>query len=150
MALHYQEAIDVLTVLDRSVHPDGSNYPMIYYYLAYFQARLGDPDKSDSYAKLAATLPVDYCFPYRQESLEALEYILSFHPEDARARYYLGNLLFDHQPQKAVNYWESALELDDSNPYLFRNLGLSPVAFMIPLDLPSSSNPLEKSKRNRS
>ncbi|MEN8201030.1 MAG: DUF5107 domain-containing protein [Bacteroidota bacterium] len=121
----YPEAIDVLSVLDKSIRPGGSEYPMIYYYLAYYYARMGDMDKYESYAQLAATMPPDYCFPYRQESLQVLEYAISKNPEDASALYYLGNLLFDHQPDKAVSYWEKAQALDDSNAVLQRNLGLA-------------------------
>ncbi len=121
----YREAIDLLGTLDKTTHPEGSDYPMIYYYLAYNHFKLGETDASEKYARLASTKPADYCFPYRQESLQVLEYIIKAYPEDAKARYYLGNLLFDQQAERAIALWEEAAGMDDSNPVLLRNLGLA-------------------------
>ena len=59
------------------------------------------------------------------ESLPVLSYAISSNSADANARYYLGNLLFDHQPELAISCWEQALEIDASNPVLNRNLGLA-------------------------
>ena len=121
----YQEAMDLLSTLDQSIHPEGSDYPMIYYYKAYYHFKLGGTDASEKYAQMARTKPSDYCFPYRQESLQVLEYIIAAYPEDALAHYYLGNLLFDQQPERAVSLWEKAAGMDDLNPVLYRNLGLA-------------------------
>jgi len=121
----YQEAIRVLSPLDKSIHAGGSDYPMIYYYLAYYHAMQGEMESSEKYARLAATKAPDYCFPYRQESLQILEYMIVASPEDAAALYYLGNLLYDHQPDKAISCWEKAEGMDYSNAVLYRNLGLA-------------------------
>jgi tetratricopeptide (TPR) repeat protein len=43
-------------------------------------------------------------------------------PNDARAPYYLGNLLFDWQPAEAVKLWERSRDLDGSFPIVHRNL----------------------------
>ena len=121
----YQEAMDLLSTLDQSIHPEGSDYPMIYYYLAYYHSRMGETEASEKYAQMAQTKPADYCFPYRQESLQVLEYIIGEYPDDAKALYYLGNLLFDQQPDRAVSLWEKAAGMEELNPVLYRNLGLA-------------------------
>ncbi|UCF34257.1 MAG: tetratricopeptide repeat protein, partial [Phycisphaerales bacterium] len=46
-------------------------------------------------------------------------------PNDARAPYYLGNLLYEYQPEEAIREWERAKELDDSFPTVHRNLGVA-------------------------
>jgi tetratricopeptide (TPR) repeat protein len=43
-------------------------------------------------------------------------------PADARAPYYLGNLLFDRQPGEAIKAWEKARSLDAKFPMVHRNL----------------------------
>ena len=45
----------------------------------------------------AAALPPDYCFPSRLEEIGILESAMRANPEDARAPYYLGNLLYDRR-----------------------------------------------------
>ena len=35
-----------------------------------------------------------------------LQHAMKQNPKDAKAPYYLGNLLFDHQPKKAIDAWE--------------------------------------------
>jgi tetratricopeptide (TPR) repeat protein len=45
-------------------------------------------------------------------------------PTDARAPYYLGNLLFDWQPQQAQTLWEKSASLGADFPVVYRNLAL--------------------------
>jgi len=121
----YKEAVEVLALLDISAHKNGSTFPMVYYYLAYYQAAMGNMEEAERYRKLASTMPVDYCFPYRMESLDVLEQAIKMIPADANALYYMGNLLFDSQPKRAISLWERAVEKDGSNAVLFRNLGFA-------------------------
>ena len=46
-------------------------------------------------------------------------------PKDARAPYYLGNLLYEHQPENAIKEWEKSRKLDESFYIVHRNLGLA-------------------------
>ncbi len=46
-------------------------------------------------------------------------------PDDARAPYYLGNLLFDWQPEEAIKMWEKSVALDDAFPIAHRNLAIA-------------------------
>jgi tetratricopeptide (TPR) repeat protein len=46
-------------------------------------------------------------------------------PNDARAPYYLGNLLFDNRPGEAVALWEKSAQMDPSFPIVHRNLAIA-------------------------
>jgi tetratricopeptide (TPR) repeat protein len=99
--------------------------PMIYYYLAYFSAKLGQQDKTSEYCRLAEKMPPDYVFPFQNEAIDVLEHAMTVNPVDARAPYYLGNLLFDWQPEKAVTLWEKSVSLDPTFPIAHRNLAIA-------------------------
>jgi hypothetical protein len=43
-------------------------------------------------------------------------------PRDARAPYYLGNLLYDWQPEEAVRLWETSAAINPSFSIVHRNL----------------------------
>jgi tetratricopeptide (TPR) repeat protein len=73
----------------------------------------------------ASSSSPDYCFPFRFESAAVLEFAIEENPRDARAHYYLGNLWYDHQPQKAIKFWEKSLSLEKSFPVVHRNLALA-------------------------
>jgi tetratricopeptide (TPR) repeat protein len=74
-----------------------------------------------SYA-LAASLSPDYCFPSRLEDIAVLQ---SAPATDARAAYYLGNLLYDRRRhEEAIQVWERSASLDPSNAIVHRNLGI--------------------------
>jgi tetratricopeptide (TPR) repeat protein len=48
---------------------------------------------------------------------------LKYDPADSKAAYYLGNLLYDKQPGKAIEYWELAVKNNPSLGIAWRNLG---------------------------
>jgi len=121
----WTEAISVLSDPGLALHdPDGS-FPMKYYYLAYFSLQKGDHEKALNYLEQAASLPPDFCFPFRLESIPILETAIKLNPSDAKAPYYLGNLLYELQPDKAVSYWERSRGIDGSFPTVHRNLGMA-------------------------
>jgi tetratricopeptide (TPR) repeat protein len=47
---------------------------------------------------------------------------MELNPQDARAPYYLGNLLFDWQPAEATRLWEQSAALDPAFAIVHRNL----------------------------
>jgi tetratricopeptide (TPR) repeat protein len=67
-------------------------------------------------------MPADYCFPFRVEEIAVLNHAMERNPKDSRAPYYLGNLLYDRQPQEAIKAWERARSLDDRFAMVHRNL----------------------------
>ena len=117
----WDEAIDVLRRLERQVY----EFPMAYYYLGYYLWKKGDTDKAVVYYNKASRMSPDYCFPFRWESLDVLKQALKENPEDSKALYYLGNLLFDHQPEEAIKHWEKSAVVDSGFALAHRNLGLA-------------------------
>ena len=113
------DAIEILSWID------GSTHPMVYYYRGWYSEQIGDSLKAEGYYRLAASMPTDYCFPYRYESLALLEHLAGRYPEDEKALYYLGNLLYESQPGRAMDLWKKAEALGSQNPVLYRNLGLA-------------------------
>jgi tetratricopeptide (TPR) repeat protein len=103
--------------------PDKSKInPMAYYYLAYFAARLDQPQKAAEYRKLAQSMPADYVFPFQNEEIDVLRWAIAADPRDARAPYYLGDLLYDWQPEEAARFWQVSETLDPSFAIVHRNL----------------------------
>jgi len=49
--------------------------------------------------------------------------VIEYKPQDAVPYYYLGNLLYDKQPKRAIGYWETAVKLDPMLAIAWRNLG---------------------------
>ncbi len=67
----------------------------------------------------------DYCFPSRLEELVILQAAVDADLQDARARYYLGNLLYDRRRHaEAITLWEESSRLDPAFSVVWRNLGI--------------------------
>ena len=58
------------------------------------------------------------------EMISVLEAAMAADPKDSRAPYYLGNLLYDWQPDRAVALWEKSVSLGADFPVVYRNLAL--------------------------
>lgn len=99
--------------------------PLVYYYLGYFAEKLGESQKALEYRKQASLQPMDYVFPFQQEMISVLRSAINANPMDARAPYYLGNLLYDWQPEEATALWEKSSVLDPSAPITWRNLAIA-------------------------
>lgn len=95
----------------------------ISYYLGYLADRKGFVNDARRYFQEASAQSTDYGFPYKLETLSVLEKALQYFPEDSRPYYYMGNLLFDKQPGKAIECWEKAVKLEPSLAIAWRNLG---------------------------
>jgi tetratricopeptide (TPR) repeat protein len=96
--------------------------PLVYYYLGHFAERLGDAAKAARFRLAAAQQPPDYAFPFQWEMVPVLRRAMEANPQDARAPYYLGNLLFDWQPDEAVALWEKSVALAPNFSIPWRNL----------------------------
>ncbi|MCX6223925.1 MAG: DUF5107 domain-containing protein [Bacteroidia bacterium] len=114
----------------------------ISYYLGFIQDRNGKRAEAEKYFKEASDQTVDYGFPYRLESEKVLTLASKYDPEDAKPYYYLGNLLYDKQPQKAIEYWEKAVRHDPSLAIAWRNLGWG--YYQYSQDLAKAINAYEK------
>jgi len=115
---------DGVTVLLQTIQtaPNKANIsPLVYYYLGYFAEKLGDPTKAAEYRQQATLNSPAYVFPFQEEVITVLRRAMESNPKDARAPYYLGDLLFDWQPEEAVALWEKSAALDPQSITL-RNL----------------------------
>lgn len=121
----WQDGADVLGRMIASLQDDSEISPMIYYYLAYFSEKLGREDDAGRYYRLAQQAPREYVFPFQREAETVLHAAIDANPRDARAPYYLGNLLYDWQPDEAVAMWEQAATLDPTFPIVHRNLAVA-------------------------
>ncbi|NQU85517.1 MAG: DUF5107 domain-containing protein [Mariniphaga sp.] len=117
----YEEAIDIL----RRLEEKGNQFPMLYYYLGYFNLIQNNPENAKEYFAEAKLKPHLYCFPFRDESVEALNAALKIDQGDAMAYYYLGNLYYESEPDKAVELWEKSQSVDNDFYIVKRNLALA-------------------------
>lgn len=116
--------------------------PLAAYLLAYVLDRDGKLEEALRVLKRAADLAPDRVFPHALEFIDIFEWAMEKNPADARAPLYLGNLLFDLQPERAAAAWETARERDPSMALVHRNLGLAYA--QVRNDVPSAVESLEK------
>jgi tetratricopeptide (TPR) repeat protein len=138
----WSDAIELLSRLTNEGKGVQLQFPMVYYYLGYYSARLGEQRQADEYYRLAAEMPPDYCFPFRLESIDVLKEASEMNPRDAKAPYYLGNLFYDHQPEEAVRAWEKSRALDDTYATVHRNLAIG--YERVERDIPKAITSMEK------
>lgn len=117
------DAIGVLAA--RLPQPEAKADPMVAYTLGWLHERKGDAAQAATWYRRGRELPPDYCFPFRVEEIAVLERAMAHDPRDPRAPYYLGNLLFDLQPERAVTEWEKSRALDPGFARVHRNLAFA-------------------------
>jgi tetratricopeptide (TPR) repeat protein len=99
--------------------------PLAGYTLAWLHHKAGDNAEAAVCLAQATRLPPDYCNPARLEEIAVLEYAISVNPKDARALYYLGNLLYDRKRHvEAIKLWERSAAADPTFSVIWRNLGI--------------------------
>jgi tetratricopeptide (TPR) repeat protein len=119
---------DAMAVLEARLpedRPDAVADPLVAYTLGWLHERRGDTTEAVAWYRRGRELPSAYCFPFRLESIGVLESAMAAHPEDPRAHYYLGNLLYDRQPDRAITEWERARALDPDFARVHRNLAFA-------------------------
>ncbi len=131
LAFDYLEAglcEDAADLLERALARTGSGgqHPMLLYTLGAIRRREGDAARAHQYFKQAASASPDYCFPSRLDEFLALESVIEANPEDGRAHYYLGNLLYDKDRREdALVHWERSCELEAGFATAWRNAGIA-------------------------
>jgi tetratricopeptide (TPR) repeat protein len=99
--------------------------PMAYYYKGYALLKQGDVALAMTAFKKGSEAKADYCFPNQIEAVIVLKAAIENNPNDAKAKYYLGNLFYDkRQYKEAIQYWEESVKLDGKFPTAKRNLAL--------------------------
>ena len=125
----YSEAIELMKGI---ISPEGDlpdqNWgakPLAVYTLGWLHKKLGDYKSAGGFYKSAANESPDYCFPSRLEEILILQSAMRVNPRDARAPYYLGNLLYDRRRHaEAIQLWEKSSKLDSHFSIAWRNLGI--------------------------
>lgn len=124
LALYYynngfvEEAKSILA-FSETVNP----YPTVEYWLGYIADAEGNADLARDWFKKAESRDIDYVFPFRLETISALDKALEYLPKSFNTWYYLGNLYYHKQPQKALMCWENAVEVKPDFAMALRNLG---------------------------
>jgi len=120
-----EEAIDALQRA-RDAGPDRGTEPMLEYTLAWLEHRRGHEQAARAHLARARRAAPDYVMPFRLEEVDILGWAMAEDAADARAPYYLGNLLYDRRRYKeAIRAWHRAARLDRGLPTVHRNLGIA-------------------------
>lgn len=120
----WSDASSVLTSFKNK--NQGRVYPIIDYALAYCAEKLGNHEFANCARADAMKASPDYCFPARIEEMIVLQSAIATNPADARAHYYLGNLLYDKKRYtEAIKEWEQSVDNDPSFAIPWRNLGIA-------------------------
>jgi tetratricopeptide (TPR) repeat protein len=83
---------------------EGAN-PMFNYYLGYIFDKQEKNQQALEQFKTAVGKSVNYIFPHRLKTVEVLKTALKQNPDDGKAYYYIGNILYDKQPEYAIENW---------------------------------------------
>ena len=119
----YTEAAGVLDLALTSGNTVLGSYPILSYYRAWLAEKQGDAELAATLYSKASGAPTDYVFPFRFETIEILEAAIAHDSTDAKAWYYLGNIYYDHQPNKAMLCWKKAVDINGDLAIAHRNLG---------------------------
>jgi len=105
--------------------PISGTAPLVAYTAAWICHLMGDAPSEHRYLAVAASAPPDYCFPARLEEISILLHAVAARPRDARAPYYLGNLLYARRRHReAVALWKKSARLAPGFSVVWRNLGI--------------------------
>ncbi len=121
----WQDGLEVFesTVFKGGAKQDAS--PLLAYFMADLEWGRGRPDLAQEWYQKAARCSMEYAFPFQAELIAVLKHAMELHPEDARAPYLLGNLLYDWQPEEAIQWWEKSSKLDPAFAMAHRNLAIA-------------------------
>ncbi len=101
-------------------------YPLLSYYAAYCNAKIGNMDAAKELYDKAESLDEGYCFPSRIDDIPILEKAIELNPAGAKAYYYLGCLHYDRfNYDKAIALWEKAIACEPTYAKALRNLALA-------------------------
>jgi tetratricopeptide (TPR) repeat protein len=122
---------EAASVLDRGIsgtsQPGEAPYPLLLYYRAYANAKLGNIQDVREFLERAQKEDVRIqLFPFRAEDMDILESALKLEPTNANAGVLLGDLLYSRGRHKeAINLWSTAVEKAPRNFSALRNLGMA-------------------------
>jgi tetratricopeptide (TPR) repeat protein len=100
-----------------------SEYPTVEYYQGFLADAGGNKAAAKALFRNAESRSIDYVFPFRLETVKVYEKALEYLPQSANTWYYLGDLYFQRQPEKAMECWKRAVDLKPDFAMALRNLG---------------------------
>ncbi|MBA7551204.1 hypothetical protein ES705_43740 [subsurface metagenome] len=116
------DAIRILEIYGENTN--ARDYPILYYYLGFFNDELKRKEEAAAYFKKAATCNPDYIFPFRIETESVLKVALEYNSSDWKAHYYLGNLLVAKlRWEEGLEHFKNAAAFSPEFPVIYRNLG---------------------------
>ncbi len=119
----FSEALDLLAAA--TPEPRSGTAPLVAYIRAWLLEKLGRTADAHRARRAAAQSAPDYCFPARLEEIAVLESAIGANPQDARAPFFLGHLLYDRRRHReAIARWETAVRLEPANAVAWRCLGI--------------------------
>lgn len=123
----WQDAVKILRLVGANNRDPFGTPAEFYYVLAYCLSRSGaEADAATYLAKARAARPNIDRFPYREESLPALEWAAKKDPRDPVARFYLACLhYYLNQPDAAIGELEAAVRISPDDFGIRRTLGLA-------------------------
>ena len=117
------EAVALLEAAPSETH--SGTAPLVAYTAAWICHLSGDKRAARRWLARAAAASPDYCFPARFEEIHVFRFAMTTNPRDARAPYYLGNLLYDRRRHReAIVCWEKSARLAPRFSVVWRNLGI--------------------------
>lgn len=120
----YGDALDVLQRIECLTAT--AVYPMVYYYQGSTLMKMNRAEEAYACYGLASEADPSYCFPNSLHDYVTLKQALSVQPQDAKALYYLGNLLYDKKRyEEGISSWEASVALDSGFATPHRNLALA-------------------------
>jgi len=122
----YDESVTVLSKYIEQNCDEKDTYPLVYYYLGYYFEQVGDQSEAQKNYQKGKEADRRYVFPHRLETIQVLHSALKIDPSDARARYYLGNLLYSKgRYEEAIKEWEKSVAIEPDFSVAHRNLGFA-------------------------
>lgn len=124
LALYYynngfvEETLDVLNMSEAA-----KPYPTVEYWLGYLADKAGDKAAAAKWFTKAENGDIAYVFPFRLETIAALDKAVEYLDDAHNTWYYLGNLYYHKQPDKALECWEKAVVAKPDFAMALRNLG---------------------------
>ena len=114
-----EEALQLITLVTGNADEGKAASSLAYYWCADLHH---DALDGGWFRDRAVKLPPDTLFPFQWEMIPVLRSAIGWNPQDSRAPYYLGNLLFDWQPEEALKLWEQSATLAPSFAIVHRNI----------------------------
>lgn len=112
------QAVELLKYID-SKQP----YPTVKLWLGYLADKAGNKNEAEGYFKSALEMSTDYCHPFRLETISVLEKAKEYYPDNDKLFYYLGNLFYNKQPERAMDEWRKCVSINPLFAMAWRNLG---------------------------